>query len=302
MDRWRVLNAVSCAIVSLASSAGPALAQTLSWRDVLARTTAAPQHVVAYGEDPLQRGELYLPEGPGPHPVVLLVHGGCWLASLPGVELMAPMAEQLRSEHVAVWNVEYRRVGHPGGGYPGTFQDVARAAEHLRVIAAGHALDLDRVVAVGHSAGGHLALWLASRPRLPGDSPLRARDPLPLRGVVSLGGIPDLEEWQRFGSRACGEDTIAALVDNASRGEAAFRDTSPSRLLPVPTPQVLVYGVFDAIAPPFLGLRYRDAARRSGGDAALQIVPDAGHFEVIAPWTPAWEAVSTAIHELLRQR
>ena len=136
----------------------------------------------SYGEDPLQFGELYLPAGDGPFPVVVLIHGGCWLAEFDQAHLRS-LAVAARDSGFAVWNVEYRRVGNPGGGWPGTFLDVAAGTDYLRELARQHPLDLEQVVPVGHSAGGHLALWLAMR------SQLTAKERrIPCRSASAQGG------------------------------------------------------------------------------------------------------------------
>ena len=144
----------------------------MSAGDVLALPRPEAQHRIAYGPGPQQFGELRLPDGAGPHPVVIVVHGGCWLAEYD-LGYMSSLAAALTADGVATWSIEYRRVGDDGGGWPGTFDDVGAAADHLREIAAEHELDLERVVAVGHSAGGHLALWLAARHGLSVDGGLR---------------------------------------------------------------------------------------------------------------------------------
>src|SRR5262245_48319205 len=158
--------------------------------DYLRLPSIPADHRLSYGSDPAHFGDLYLPSQPGPHPVVVLVHGGCWRAQYD----LAPLGQlcvALVGEGLAVWNVEYRRLGN-GGGWPTTFLDVAAAADALGGIAGQYGLDLARVVVMGHSAGGHLALWLAGRRRLPPESPLFAAAPLPLRGVVAIAGVPDL--------------------------------------------------------------------------------------------------------------
>lgn len=112
------------------------------------------------------REELRVPSGPGPHPVAVLIHGGCFKAAYATLRDLAPMADALKATGIATWNIEYRWLGEPGGGWPGTYLDVGRAVDHLRALAGQHPLDLGRVVVVGHSAGGHLATWAAARARV----------------------------------------------------------------------------------------------------------------------------------------
>ena len=158
--------------------------------DVLNLPVNAPDLRSAYGLDSLQFGELRLPEGKGLHPVVVIIHGGCWLNAYD-LHLMAPMATALTQAGYATWNLEYRRVGDEGGGWPGTFLDIAAGLNHLKQLASAYDLDLSRIVVIGHSAGGHLALWLAGQHQLPGDSEIFTRNLVPISGVVSLAGITD---------------------------------------------------------------------------------------------------------------
>ncbi|MBA3834486.1 MAG: alpha/beta hydrolase, partial [Sphingomonas sp.] len=145
----------------------PAAPELMKWPDLLTRPKPAPTATVAYGADPLQVADLWLPRGRGPHPTVLMVHGGCWQTKIADRTIMNWIADDLRARGIAVWNVDYRGVDLPGGGYPGTYLDSAAATDALRTHAARYNLDLSRLAAVGHSAGGHLALWLAGRGRLP---------------------------------------------------------------------------------------------------------------------------------------
>ncbi|MGH8194417.1 MAG: alpha/beta fold hydrolase, partial [Woeseiaceae bacterium] len=164
--------------------------------EILASLCAAPPGSrIHYGDDPLQFGELSLPAGShgSGHPVVINVHGGCWLSEYP-IDHSRALASALAESGFAVWNIEYRRVGDGGGGWPGTFEDVANATDFLRKLAQAHRLDLTRVVLMGHSAGGQLALWLACRKRIPRRSILAASDPLPVRGVVALAPATELVE------------------------------------------------------------------------------------------------------------
>src|SRR5215468_7306163 len=128
-------------------------------RDILTLPPPPYDLRVAYGKGDFQFADLRLPPGKGPHPVVIVIHGGFWRAAYDLV-YAGHMSAALTRRGVATWNIEYRRVGHPGGGFPGTLDDVAAAVDHLAQIAPSHSLDLSRVIAIGHSAGGHLALWL----------------------------------------------------------------------------------------------------------------------------------------------
>jgi acetyl esterase/lipase len=275
----------------------------VTYEEMLQRARPAPPASVAYGAAAEQFGELWLPRGSGPFPVVLLVHGGCWRSALPGLEFVRSFAAALEARGLAVWNVEYRRIGNEGGGYPGTFLDVAAAADHLRALAREHPLDLRRVVAVGHSAGGHLALWLAGRPRIPASSRLHSSDPLGLRHVFSLGGLGDLKAMHEYaGDVVCGAGTIPLLTGAAERGEDPYSDTSPVNLLPLGIPATMIVGAYDAALPPFFNASYREAANRRGDAVRVIVQGDAGHFDVIAPWTVAGgevvaEVAAAATHQ-----
>lgn len=267
----------------------PADQPLLTWPDLLERARPRPDATVGYGPDLLQRADLWLPAGPGPHRVVLMVHGGCWTSSIADRSIMSWVAADLRAAGVAVWNIDYRGVDRPGGGYPGTFRDAARAADLLRAQAPVHHLDLGRVVAVGHSAGGHLALWLAARHRLPPYSPLRTSDPLPIAHAVSLGGLPDLEATAHAEDNGCGTEVVAQLTGGH------FADTSIPRLLPLGIGQDLVHGREDRIIPDHLATGYRDQAQAAGDRVALHVVPDTGHVELIAPESAAWAAAKQLV-------
>ena len=273
----------------------------ITFSQLLATPREAADLRIPYGPDALQFGELWLPRGRGRHPVIVLIHGGCWRADLPGTELMDYMAVDLRNRGYAVWNLEYRRIGHPGGGYPGTFQDIAAGLDHLRAIAPQHRLDLRRVAVSGHSAGGHLALWAAARDRLPADSPLRVPDPLPIRGVVSLAGIADLGAYRQTGLDACGgPSTIDGLVGvQQPGGRDVFADTSPPALLPLGDRQIVISGALDPIVPPRFGETYAAAAAARGDRARSVVLQGAGHFEVIDPTSAAWPSVVRAYRDLL---
>lgn len=275
----------------------PASSQSLmTSQDLLALPQPPADRTLAYGPAPQQVAELRLPKGAGPHPVVVVVHGGCWQAPW-GFDQVRGLAAALTAEGHATWSLEYRRLGDPGGGWPGTLEDVARGTDHLREAAKEHPLVLDRVVALGHSAGGQLALWLAARPRLPRGSELRVADPLLLRGAVSLAGIPDLRAGAAAGVCA---DAIPQLLGGPPRDHAdRVSQASPIELVPLGVPVRLVCGARDAIVPIDQARSYEAAAKRAGDTVAVEVVEGAGHFELVNPSSAAWPAVREAIRALL---
>jgi len=301
--RWGGIGLFISLASALAAACGPpARAAPISFATLLARTPPAPTRRIAYGPDPLQFGELWSPAGKGPHPVAIMIHGGCWLASLPGVDLMAYVSEDLRRRGIAVWNIEYRRVGGAGGGYPGTFQDVARGIDHLRLIATREGLDLKRVIVVGHSAGGQLGLWAAARHRLPERDRLFSPDPLPVAGVVSLAGIDDLAAYRATGPGACGEpDTVDELVGASTRrGVDVYADTSPAALVPIGARQAVISGALDPIVPARFGHAYAAKARAAGDRVQVMDIAGAGHFELIDPASDAWRRIEPVIEGMLK--
>ena len=231
--------------------------------------SASDVETLRYGEDASQVGDLRVPSSaPRPCPVAVLIHGGFW--RMPwGRDLMDDLAEDLTDRGTATWNIEYRRLGARGGGWPGTFDDVAAAIALLAGIAEDHALDLTRIGLVGHSAGGHLALWAAARAQ-----------PRPV-AVVSLAGVVDLREASRL--RLDG-DAAGELVADPSR----FGDTSPIEMLPIGVPQLIVHGDADDRVPQSMALRYAAAAREAGDDVDLHAPPGVDHFLLIELRSDPW--------------
>ena len=285
------------AACTMSGDATPAKAQAgrlMTWPDLLTRPRPAPTATISYGSDPLQVVDVWVPDGQGPHRTILMVHGGCWQTEIADRTIMNWIAEDLRRRGFAVWNIDYRGVDR-GGGYPGTFQDVAAAADALRTHAAHFNLDLSRIVATGHSAGGHLALWLAARPRLPAASSLRTAAPLPVHSVVSLGGLPDLEEAARPPGSGCGTEVIARI----SGGH--FAETSVPRLAPLRVPQVLINGNQDRIIPTAYAEGYARPMRAAGDDVRVRMIDATGHVELIAPGTAAWNAAVEEFERAFRR-
>lgn len=241
---------------------------------------------LAYDAGEFQFGELYLPVGPGLYPVAVLIHGGYWRARY-GLDLMNGLGEDLAGRGIAAWNIEYRRVGNPGGGWPGTFLDVARAADYLREIAASYELDLRKVVPIGHSAGGHLALWLAARRRLPASSAVSPRnEPLTLAGAISLAGVLDLALAYQL--HLSNDAVVELLGASPSEMPERYAEGSPAALLPLGLPQVLIHGTADDNVPIQVSREYANAARAAGDP--IEIFEPAGvdHFEVINAGSEVW--------------
>ena len=259
----------------------------------------------AYGSDPLQFGELRLPPGGGSvkHPVAIVVHGGCWVSELGkfdpravAMDNMRPMAAALSAAGIATWNVEYRRVGNAGGGWPGTFQDVGLAADALRTVAREQPLDLSRVISIGHSAGGHLALWLAARSRIPATSELYAKDPLRLVAAVNLDGPGDLKAMLAAQQTICGRPVITELMGGSQEERAErYRAASPAELLPIG----IRVESFTGRAFGAQNAAYEAAAKHAGDTMEATTIAGAGHFAFIDPQSEVWPQVLAAARRLL---
>jgi len=261
----------------------------------LARLTSVPDTVdiarLSYGDSPDQIGELWSAGRREPRPVVILVHGGYW-RSRYRLDVMRALAGDLLGRGFAVWNLEYRRVGSPGGGWPGTFDDLAAGVDFLGELAEPFSLDLNRIAVVGHSAGGHLALWLAARHRVAfgwsGSAP-RLRPSL----AVGLAPIPDLAAGAR---RRLSNDAVVDLLGCwPSERPDIYRQTSPAALLPLGVRQVLVHGTADTSVPIDLSRRYRAAASDAGDQCELIELAGVDHFALIDPATAAWRLSAGAI-------
>lgn len=262
-------------------------------------TPAPPTGLFSYGSAPLQYGELRLPPGPGPFPVVVGIHGGCWLDEL-GQGTFEPVVEAVTADGVATWNVRYRRLGNSGGGWPATFEDVGAAVDHLRVLARDHPLDLDRVVVAGHSSGAHLAAWVALRPGLPEGSPIRGVDPLPVGGAVAIDGPLDLAAFSRSAAdvQICGEPVVAELLGGGPEEQPdRYRQASPAEMthtgVPLyltPAGMMLMLEGDDGMGPATEAMVPRPT-----------VVPVSGsdHFQLITPGEEAWQTVRETIRTAL---
>jgi acetyl esterase/lipase len=226
-----------------------------------------------YGDNPSQLGELFLPARSDGAPVAVVIHGGFWRDAYDRT-LMDGLCEDLAGAGWVAWNLEYRRLGG-GGGWPETFEDVAAGVDHLD----RHVEDLSVVVTIGHSAGGHLALWAAAR-----------RDPrVRITAAVAQAGVVDLEEAYRLGlSRGVVEDFLGGAPEYASE---RYARASPAALVPLGVPQLLVHGGRDEIVPAAMSRAYANAASEAGDRVDLAVHEELGHFEHLDPASPAWRSV-----------
>ena len=265
----------------------------LTAEDYLQFPLIEPDFRDAYGPDPLQFGELTLPRTAPPHPVVVLVHGGGYQEKYD-LSPLGSLASSLADDGFAVWNIEYRRHGN-GGDFPQMFLDVAAAADHLRQLSDEHDLNLDQVISMGHSAGGHLALWLAARHRIQRSSPLFIENPQAIHAVLALAPVGDIARLALSASSS--ESLLAVMGGRPDDAPANYAAGSPSELLPLGKPQTIIVGSEDA-AILDNARAYVGAAIELGDRPQLTVLPDAGHFEVVSVRTPAWKDVRHALLNL----
>jgi acetyl esterase/lipase len=247
---------------------------------------------VSYGADPRQFGDLRVPSGKGPHAVAVVIHGGCWLSQY-GLDLMDGMSESLARAGLATWNIEYRRIGDPGGGYPNTLTDVGAAVDALRSLSPKHGLDLAKVMTVGHSAGGHLGVWAAARPKLSSKSPIRGADPLPIRAAVALAGVLDLSE--SIDLDVCGGLAAKLVGGTPAEVPERYAEASPRALLPIGVRQRMIHGTADLIVPFVMSEHYRAAAQAAGDVVDLSPIQGGDHFDMIEPTSSKWKDVEAVI-------
>jgi acetyl esterase/lipase len=251
---------------------------------ILEKKPPDPDLRMPYGQDPNQFIDVRLPEGPGPHPVVFFIHGGYWRAKY-GLEYAGHLCEALKRKGIASWNVEYRRVGNPGGGWPGTFEDI-RSAYHLLY---GHEkdtiahLDLKRLCVAGHSAGGHLAVCLA------GFESTVAR-------VLSLAGVLDLRRaWELHLSHDAAAEFLGGTP---SQVPEHYHEASPAEQAIPKAVQKLVHGTADSDVPYEISKSYAERKKKSGEKVELITLEGVGHFEIVDPGSKVWPKMEQLFVEL----
>lgn len=285
--RW-VAWVVACA---LAGSCVPSHGEAAHPVAAASQSREAPV-VRSYGAGESQRGALRIPEGHGPFPVVVLIHGGCWAQGFATAADIEPLGEALVRRGIAVWNIEYRQLGEAGAGWPGTFQDVLTAIDMLPSLARTYPLDLSRVSFVGHSAGAHLALFAASRARL--GQPWRGGGEVRPRSVVMIDGPAALAPLVGADVEICGQPVIVPLMGGTPDEQPErFELVSPAAHLPLGVRQLLVEGELAGFMSP-----YAEAARAAGDRVEVLAPPGAAHFDLIAPSTP----VGAAAVDFIAQR
>lgn len=287
--RTATLLALFTVAYAAASSDGGAAASEESPLEKMFRVNAAqpaPTLKASYGPGPQQTGQLRLPEGKGPFPVAIVIHGGCWLSEIGGSDLSG-LSEMLRKRGVATWDIDYRRTGHAGGGWPGTFEDIAAAVDYLRTLANDHPLDQSRVATVGHSAGALFAVWAASRPGLkaPWKSPEGAP---PIRTAVMIDGPSALAPFVGVDAEVCGRPVIVPFMGGApAERPAEYAVASAATRFPLGVKQLFVLG---SLGPLMKG--DIDAARSGGDPTDVFAPPEPSHFDIVTPSEPNGEAVA----------
>jgi 3-dehydroquinate dehydratase type II len=254
-------------------------------QQLVARTRIPPTEL-AYGSNSEQLGDLRLPDEDAPHPVAVLVHGGFWREHWTR-DVMDAVAVDLTTRGWATWNLEFRRVGG-GGGWPTTLMDVAAGIDHLADLARSHQLDLDRLVVIGHSAGGHLALWSGGRKRLASGAPGADPEVTPA-AVIALAGVSDLGRAADLG---IGDEAVTDFLRRTpSEDEGRYAVADPMRLLPLGTPVLLIHGDADEPVPVDLSRAFAGAAADAGDTVVYHELEGVDHRSLIDPTSTAWVRV-----------
>lgn len=270
-------------------------------REVLSRPAPPADHRIAYGKLPQQFGDLRVPAvAKGRRaPLLVFFHGGWWMNEFD-LTYAGHICEALKLAGVATWSVEYRRIGDPGGAWPGTMQDAAAGYDFVAELAKSYPLELSRVVCAGHSAGGHLAFWMAGRRHIPEGSVLHLPQPaVPVHAAVALAGAVDLHLILQLGGPvAFSEGPVAVrelMGGTPQQYPDRYRAADPGMLLPLNLPQTLVQGTKDTQIPPQVPQRWAEKARRQGDHVSLQILDGADHFDIVDPKSAVWPRVQAAL-------
>ena len=251
-----------------------------------------------YSDQQSHFGDLRIPKNnklktAAGYPLIIMVHGGAWRSNTT-LDRVAPLIEALTDEGMATWSIEFSRLGNTGGGYPGTFRDVGEGVDYVRTLAPEWNLDLNRVIILGHSSGGQLGLWAASRHNLSLSSPLYVANPLPVKAVVSLAGIASLEYALVTGGRT---DILTFLdVPDAASAVPLYPSTSPYHMLPIGIPTSHIVGTADDPWRIAAIHQYVDAVTALGGTVHLSEPVGANEMDIIDPCSPSWPTVVREVY------
>jgi acetyl esterase/lipase len=256
----------------------------MSSDSILTLTPPPADARVAYGADPNQFGDLRLPKGKTPFPLVINIHGGFWRAKYD-LAHAGHLCAALTAIGLATWNIEYRRVGNPGGGWPGTFEDVRNAYRFLPQLAKRYSIDINKVVVMGHSVGGQLALCLAAHETS-------------LKKVIPLAGVVDLQQaWNLHLSH---DAVVEFLGGKPSDVPEHYREADPMQLsIGHATTQWLIHGAADDVVPSYFSRNYAQQKQARGEDVHYTEVSTAGHYDLIDPHSQAWPKVQNTVLHLL---
>lgn len=276
--------------------AAAVVAEPASWEEVRSQTALPADITLSYGPGPEQFGELRLPEGVGPHSVVVLIHGGCWLPDFD-LDHVRPLADAITGLGFATWTIEYRRPDEHADGWPDTFVDAAAGVEELRALAGPHDLDLDRITLLGHSAGGQLALWVAARPDFAPDHPLFAPEPLAVDRVVALAPIADMAAYAEH-DQGCPAGARRVLGGAPEDQPERYRAVSPVENLPASRRTDLVHALADEVVPVAQSERLAQMLESRGHRVTLHhLAEPAGHFDVLLSYGAGWELLEALLNE-----
>jgi len=272
------------------------------------------QTKISYGLDPLQYGELYLPAGDGPFPVVTFLHGGCWRSSEGMINSYRAMSKAMTEHGIAAWNLQYRGATSPGGGWPGTWQDIANGFDALKKVAESYPVDLQQVVVVGHSSGGHFGAWLAMRSQLPPNSEIYVEPQVNLMALVMTDAYINplmIDSIGETGEMYCGEPLLEKLVGGSVEDNIDnFLQISPLEWLPwgipqeyvvstyrypVSLPRVLAQGKTSMRTPP----DYPALAVIAGDEINVRLISNESHGGFTREGSRGYDAAISAVLRLL---
>lgn len=255
-----------------------------------------PTAHLRYGSSPMQVADLRMPRGKGPFPLAVVMHGGCFLAKIDDMAGIAPIADALTKRGIATLNIEYRKLGDPGGGWPNTYRDIATGVDLVRDVARRHSIDLTRVSFVGHSSGAHFALWAASRPRLPADSEIRGSDPFKPAAVIGIDGPPALASFVGRDKEECNESVIVPLMGGTpAQFPRRYDEVDTGARLPLGMRQGFVVA---QLAETMTG--YIAKAKASGDHVQVYKPASPYHFRIINPERPEGQQTLKLIERLTK--